>query len=86
MEFALIPHMDTRWAHPPSLLSNGTRGSFYDGKVTGAGKLTIHNLVLRLRMCELYLHSPHLFSWHGQSKYREGYVITAGSGDVRQNE
>jgi hypothetical protein len=46
-------------AHPPGLLSSGYKGLFHDGKSGRGVKLTTQlHLEPRIRMMELYLHSP----------------------------
>jgi hypothetical protein len=62
--FSFISQRPDRLWGPPSLLSNGYRGLVSLGKYGRGVKLTIHlYLVRRLRMMELYLHSPiHLYA------------------------
>jgi hypothetical protein len=61
---------------PPSRLSNGYRGLFPRGESGKSVKLITHlHLVLRSRMAELYLHSPHVFmAWALINKLSTGSV------------
>jgi hypothetical protein len=53
---------------PPNLVYNGYRGLIPCGQISQCVKLTMHlHLLPRLRMVELYTHSPNRSSRHGAS-------------------
>jgi hypothetical protein len=64
----------SRLSHPASYPVR-TRGSFLGGKKLHYMKLTIHNLVSRLGMVELYLHSAYIFMTGCLIKCRDNFTL-----------
>jgi hypothetical protein len=65
-------HPDYLWDTPD--LSNGYQGLFSQGQSCRSLKLIIHlHIVPKLRMLELYLHSPLRF--HGMIKHRDNFTL-----------
>jgi hypothetical protein len=63
-DFLLFHSVQTGSGAHPASYSMGNRGSFLGDKAAVGMKLTTHlHLVVRLRMTEIYLHSPLRF--HG---------------------